>query len=422
MPTAGQLAGWVPFVESHGLLQGNLQSNALLDQVAYSFVASTLFGNTYNSGTAVDPNAPITANIVASIIQHATGVAATSTQVNAWVSTGLTIDQVFVMFALGNQYTASSQAGIQQYLTALADNHAGFATLDGSAASGALTFGTVTTPLSHDGLTILGGSGALSVVTTGQGDTITELGSSTSGGTIIASGAETTIDAAAGVHTITASGANDSINLGVVDTGETITAAQTVHASGASDMIMFANTAADGTAVTWAAASTVDGGTSSTGIGANATVIFGNNTAGGSETVVLTGTVAGGTTAGGTSTSGIAMTTLANVVHAGGDVIVFDNAATEQFTSTAVNVSAASSLAQALDLAAAAAQSGGHISASTGVIEWFQYSGNTYAVEAVNAGTSAASHPALASTDEVIKIVGLVDLSTAAHVGHTLVA
>ena len=101
-------------------------------------------------------------------------------------------------------------------------------------------------------------------------------------------------------------------------------------------------------------------------------------------------------------------------------MIVFDNAATEQFTSTAVNVSAASSLAQALDLAAAAAQSGGHISASTGVIEWFQYSGNTYAVEAVNAGTSAASHPALASTDEVIKIIGLVDLSAANHVGHAL--
>jgi hypothetical protein len=77
MPTTAQLAGWVPFVESNGLLQGQSQTNPLLDQMAEAFVASTQFGNAYNGGTAVDPNATITASIISAIIQAATGVAAT---------------------------------------------------------------------------------------------------------------------------------------------------------------------------------------------------------------------------------------------------------------------------------------------------------------------------------------------------------
>ena len=64
LPTAAQLSGWVPYVESAGLLQSQSQANPLLDQMAEAFVASTHFGNTYNDGTAVDPDAPITASIV----------------------------------------------------------------------------------------------------------------------------------------------------------------------------------------------------------------------------------------------------------------------------------------------------------------------------------------------------------------------
>jgi hypothetical protein len=42
MPTTGQLAGWVPFVETNGLLQGSSQTNPLLDQMAEAFVASAI--------------------------------------------------------------------------------------------------------------------------------------------------------------------------------------------------------------------------------------------------------------------------------------------------------------------------------------------------------------------------------------------
>jgi hypothetical protein len=56
----------------------------------------------------------------------------------------------------------------------------------------------------------------------------------------------------------------------------------------------------------------------------------------------------------------------------------------------------------------------------TGVIDWFQYSGNTYLVEAINPGSAAASHAALAATDAVVEITGLVNLSGEALVAHTL--
>jgi hypothetical protein len=69
---------------------------------------------------------------------------------------------------------------------------------------------------------------------------------------------------------------------------------------------------------------------------------------------------------------------------------------------------------------AAASQSGGTIGAHTGVIDWFQYGGNTYLVEAVNFAANAAAHAALAATDEIIKIVGLVSLEGASLQGHTL--
>jgi hypothetical protein len=79
------------------------------------------------------------------------------------------------------------------------------------------------------------------------------------------------------------------------------------------------------------------------------------------------------------------MITLGNVHDAAGDQIVFNNTTTEVLAGTAaVNVtSAGSSLAKALDLAAAdaaASQSGGKIGADTGVFDWFQLGGNTYIV------------------------------------------
>ena len=409
---------------SAATLASMVQTGLTVPQLAAAIVGSQAFANTYNGGALLDPNAPVTAAIVEALYSEALGHAPTPATLDGWLSSGLTIAQAFEEMVTSESYFETAQTSIEQYLTAAAINEAGLTTINGSQATGALTLGTATTPLTPASLTVLGGSGALTVVASGAGDTITELTTSTAGGTITANGAADTITAANGANTIIANGAGDTIKLGMVSTGTSITSAQIIHASGTGDVISFATTAADGTAVTWGAASTVDGGNSLVGIGAHDTINFGTNTGSGSETVVVTGDLTGATTLGGTSTSGIAMTTLGNVVDGHGDLVVFDNASNEVLAGTgAINVSSANSLAHAFDMAASAAaasQSGGTISAHTGVIDWFQYGGNTYVVEAINTTGSAATHAALTATDEIIKIVGLVSLSGASLHGHTL--
>jgi hypothetical protein len=300
-------------------------------------------------------------------------------------------------------------------------------TINGMGSTGALSCGTTGTPLTQPELVILGGAGALTAVASGDGDTVTELSTSNAGGTLTLAGAGDTITTAGGVNTITADGAQDVLQLGSISTVATMTSSQTLHASGAGDTITFATTAADGTDVFWGASSTVDGGSSSLGVGANDTINFGNNTGSGCERVVLTGDLTGATTSGGTSTTSIAMTSFSNVVHGAGDEILFNNATNEIVASLTnsgeVNVSSAASLAKALDLAAAGAansQSGHVIAAHTGVVDWFQYGGDTYLVEAINAGSAAASHTALAATDAVVQILGQVNLSGDALAGHLL--
>jgi hypothetical protein len=549
MPTGAQMAGWVTYEQGGGPL----------DTIATAFADSTMFEQTYGGGLSVDPNSLVTAPIMQAIIANALGAAATTPQIAAWVDTGLSVAQVFVEFALGDQFSAHSLTANEQYLTAAIDNaveanggagnggslagatyndsqylidtlvnsatgvtntydfgnsgvlevggfnhgnavvnstgpsttleilstsafwldsltynsnlvldssggsiditlldnttttaaemvvttttiylnglsaitigsvsDAALGTIDGMNSGGALSLGTLATELTQSSLTVLGGAGALTVVASGAGDAVVELDTSMAGGNLTLGGAGDTITTANGANTITANGAQDVIQLGQVASGTTITTSQTIHAAGAHDAISFATAAADGTAVTWGtgASSTVDGGNSATGIGSNATVNFGNNVGSGSETVVITGDLTGATTSGGTSTTGIAMTILGNVVDAHGDNVVLNNAATEMLaTANAMNVSSANSLAHAFDMAAAdaaASQSGGNIAAHTGVVDWFQYGGNTYVVEAINSSGVAATHTALTATDQVVEIVGLVNLSGEALVSHVL--
>jgi S-layer protein len=93
-----------------------------------------------------------------------------------------------------------------------------------------------------------------------------------------------------------------------------------------------------------------------------------------------------------------------------GDVLKVAAKGTEAFTATAVNVSAASTLAAAIDLASAGDGS------TNGIIRWFQFGGNTYVVEDVSAGTT------IQAADIVVKLTGTLDLSTSTFsaAAHTL--
>ena len=83
------------------------------------------------------------------------------------------------------------------------------------------------------------------------------------------------------------------------------------------------------------------------------------------------------------------------------DNIVLLDKGTEVFTSAKLDVSSAGSLGAALNLAAAGDGS------TNAQLKWFQFGGDTYLVEDVSAATTVAAG------DIVVKLAGIVDLSTA---------
>jgi hypothetical protein len=89
-----------------------------------------------------------------------------------------------------------------------------------------------------------------------------------------------------------------------------------------------------------------------------------------------------------------------------GDIIVLFDRGTESWIKTAVDVSSATSLTAALDLACIGNGS------TNGIIKWFRYDGNTYIVEDRSSDATFNS-----ASDLVIKLTGLVDLSGITSLG-----
>ena len=143
-------------------------------------------------------------------------------------------------------------------------------------------------PLTQPDLTVLGGSGALTVVASGASDIITELNTSTAGGTITANGLNDTIDAANGPNTTTAKGAGNIINLGVVSTDFDHQRSDYPRGRGRGRHHFRHNSRERERADL---GGYIDGGWGQqlNRDGANSTVNFGNNIGGGSETVVVMG-------------------------------------------------------------------------------------------------------------------------------------
>jgi hypothetical protein len=114
---------------------------------------------------------------------------------------------------------------------------------------------------------------------------------------------------------------------------------------------------------------------------------------------------------------------------------VFEGWAGQNAANSQVNVSAATTLAQALDIAAGQAVSldqqfsgGSHsvvgggqtqLSGQTTLADWFQFQGNTYIVEANNSVSQAAPHGVLGAGDVVVGLTGLVNVAHLAGVLFT---
>lgn len=247
---------------------------------------------------------------------------------------------------------------------------------------------------------------AANIFTSGTGDTFTQ-GSAINVGTgvvtLTASGANNTITLSNGNNVITANGAGAKITVG--------TGTNTITATGADDVITIAANA-NITTVT---------------VGTNAAVTVGTN-----DVVKVNGAVSGGTA------DSYAKTTVsfATGTVATGNVIDFDDAGGVAYgllgasvAASQVNVASATSLAQALNMAAnhtlltqdqgiaataTVGAGGGALAANTAAITWFQYGGDTYVVAAVNNTAVAVQQTALDANDIVVKLTGMVDLTGSA--------
>jgi len=91
---------------------------------------------------------------------------------------------------------------------------------------------------------------------------------------------------------------------------------------------------------------------------------------------------------------------------ASGDSIKLVNQGTETFATTKVDISAATSFAAALGIALSSTDG-----STNAAVKWFQYGGNTYVVQCLT--NNGAGLTDAATTDLVVKLNGVVDLSTA---------
>lgn len=296
--------------------------------------------------------------------------------------------------------------------------------ITGAAAdAGNIILGSVSA-LSQAGLSItLSGGGNDQVTASGAADHIT---TGAGGSTITASGTGDVITVGNGGNTITAAGANDTITLG---TGHNV-----VVAIGTGDVITVNSTSATANDLT---------------VGSNAIV---TTAAGESDLIRVTGDVAGTVASFGFTTikgahagtqiflnelGGNALGTnlVGNEYWLGNEATNGTFAAGSAASTSEVNVAGAASVTAAVNIAAAQAAAKnvtgaapGTIAANVGVLDWFQFGGNTYIVEATNTTGAPAPHTALGSGDVVIELVGLITPTTGANNigantfgGHTLI-
>ena len=136
-------------------LASMVETGLAVPQLASAIVASQTFADIYNDGALINPNSPVTANIVEVLYTQALGHAPTQATLNGWLSGGLTVAQAFEDMVTSESYFATTQTSIEQYLTAAAISEAGLTTINGTQASGALELGTSMMPLTQPDLQFL---------------------------------------------------------------------------------------------------------------------------------------------------------------------------------------------------------------------------------------------------------------------------
>ena len=403
---------------------GTLTIDAINDSALTTITGTVGSATGYESASSITLGSLATPLTQANLSIHLTGLVGEDNVNVAHVFTSGNGDSITLDIT-------NSSSGFAGYVTATGDhniiNVTGAATVTANGLTDTITVGDYSTVTANGSGTSLATG---DVITTGDGSIVhatgdyaqitTDVGPTpVNYSTVIASGNHDVISASYTGALITANGVSDTI---------TATDSAIVAANGASDSITVGadaqvHASGNGDVITLGAGSTLDGGALGTSIGANDTIAVGG---GQSVTSIDFSTVTGLQTTGAYNT-----TTLSGVNFVGDIDLLMGSTITQTMAggvgTSQVNVATASTLADALNFAAATAaasqNAAGTIAAHTGVIDWFQFGGNTYIVDAINGSNAAANHTALAAGDSVVKIVGLVDLSSELNVissGHTL--
>ena len=125
-PTASTLASMV-------------SSELTVTQLSEAVVASQIFANVFNGGTLLNPNAPVTADIVETLYTEALGHAPTPSTLAQWLNSGLSIAQAFDAMVTSQSYLYTTLPSIEQYLTTAASSVIGAAATNGSNPAGDLS-------------------------------------------------------------------------------------------------------------------------------------------------------------------------------------------------------------------------------------------------------------------------------------------
>ena len=273
--------------------------------------------------------------------------------------------------------------------------------IDATNATASFTLGDTSHYDAHNNLTIkLAGAATSTLYLAGANDSITQ-DTGTGAVTINSTGSNVSIDLSNGTNIINAYGANDTIKVG--------SGTNTIKATGSGDTIDVAS-----------------GGNTSIYVGNNAKVTLGTDGVAdtGTDTVYVGAAVTGG------DSSNFSMTeiNIAKDSHTAANDVVIDlngtvtnnNAFTINGNLGQINVADATSLSQALDMAAdyeklTTNQTSlpNKLAANATYVDWFWYDGDTYIVEMRNPTGSAVTQDHLDDNDIVVKIDGLVDLSNA---------
>ncbi|PIB93417.1 hypothetical protein [Caulobacter sp. FWC2] len=408
--------------------------------------ATVDLANLGNAAYVISSNAAAPGAASALIVNTTQGVAATTTESSDITFGGLVAGQSYTV--AGRTVTASGTATAADVATAFSSGtSAGNLTVSGTltgwtAAAGAsahtvFTSTTATTNVTDITTSTNTSNGSLTINHLANNGTL-ELGSAGAGVTVNmtdATGTADTLNLALKVSTsslnfgsVTASGV-ESINIAATDSvTSTINTATVALADTALKSVVITGNAAvtltsdsvaltsiDGSAMTGklTAASSVTGGATLTG-GAGADVLTGNGAndkligGAGGDTLVVHGnlqTLTGGTGAdtfdvGYSTTNANSYATITDL--AAGDFLKFaDTGSVETFTAAKLSLGDTAVFQDFANLAIA--------STDTGAITWFQYAGNTYVVENISNDTSSFVN----ASDVIVKITGLVDLSTA---------